>query len=233
MLPTKKAIENGIIKTKYGSLFVAIRSIHGNNIFDVGIDGSGYCDFYQPQHLYITIDVTETSLKFGDWVIGENGILYHLQLNSLAFYTNDFSQCTLLPMDTTKIKSKVIASTVPRLELPKPSKEFIKTYVKNNGINEIMVEFNHPHDDYIKDLAGNNVFNLTPKVAKDNTITILKVTNEQVKVTKDKLYTEEEVKKLLFKLADEIDDEYRMHTSNNILGWTLIEERNWFDKNKK
>lgn len=44
-------------------------------------------------------------------------------------------------------------------------------------------------------------------------------------------WNRKEVEAILRKLADDIDNEYRPYTSNNILGWGLIEEKKWIEQN--
>lgn len=95
---------------------------------------------------------------------------------------------------------KIIASTDPKLELPRPSDAFIKKYCEAQGIDEVLVEYeevthiispygdSHEHNAALAALKPSNIIGseIKLKVAKDNTITIKPVKNSW---TRDEMET--------------------------------------------
>ena len=124
------------------------------------------------QHLYIC---SQEEIKIGDW-------FYWYDSDGESKYV---LQCTSISKDTIRTyyeahsvhgigdwsedyAKKIIASTDPALELPRPSDEFLRRYCENQGIDDVLLELvqNYNHDISIYP----DVFSL--KVAPDNTVTI-------------------------------------------------------------
>jgi len=115
--------------------------------------------------------------------------------------------------------------------LPMPSDLFIKKYCELKGIDQVLVEYENKgkcvkckreKEGHVCECGedSNYEYQILPKLASDNTITIRKVKDS---------YTKEEVIKLLETYSDFVDDLYRPHTSNNILAWESKDE--WIEKN--
>lgn len=201
MLPTEKAIENGILKVikevhkgfiEVNNLFIAKRSERGNKIFDAGINSSSYKGVLEPQNLYI---LSNEEIKEGDW--------YYDRINNIVdnnFYLNQNGN------------KKIIAATDPELiinikikghtdgtnyYLPKISQDFIEAYIKayneDNIIKEVMVEYeDNGSEEWIGDNENGQPFwneKIELKLRPDNTIIINRI--------KEKKYTREEVINLI------------------------------------
>lgn len=121
----------------------------------VSTDGIG-----TPQHLYILSDEVYFSHKKGDWVYESD--------NTIPVYQFTYDICEY-PL------RRIIASTNPSLNLPRPSDSFIKKYCELGGIDEVMVEYNELVDETQNDWFGNAPIIQKLKVAPDNTITIKKI----------------------------------------------------------
>lgn len=114
--------------------------------------GVGISDYIlDNQHLYI---VSDEGIKEEDWFFFENKIE---QLTKGYFVFNE--------------ARKIIATTNSKLNLPRPSNDFLKAYCKANGkIDEVYVEYIQEIEQYTDDVFPNRL-----KVAPDGTITVKKV----------------------------------------------------------
>lgn len=110
--------------------------------------------YWKSQHLYF---LSDEEIKAGDWAINiENkSVNYPFQFD-FEFIENGYKNFI----------KKIIASTDPLLNLPRPSDSFIKKYCELGGIENVMVEYTGEY------YYSNEIFPLTVKVAPDNTITI-------------------------------------------------------------
>jgi hypothetical protein len=107
------------------------------------------------QHLYF---LSDKKPKSNDWV-------YHKDSNTIFQFDLkkeiDFSSY-----------QKIIATTDPNLNLPRPSNEFLQKYCELGGISIVLVEY----FEYASAVAGGNPTKFIPlyrlKVAPDNTISI-------------------------------------------------------------
>jgi len=95
---------------------------------------------------------------------------------------------------------KIIASTDPSLNLPRPSDSFIKKYCELGGFDNVMVEYEQVYEDqleggvFVPRSAGYRL-----KVAPDNTISIKGVKN---------MWNREDIKKLVMKFG--MEDAYSL-----------------------
>lgn len=104
----------------------------------------------QNQHLYI---LSNEEIKKGDWC-------YSICNQYNWKYTGD-----ILEIDSLELY-KIIASTDPLLNLPKPSQSFIKKYCKSNGeIDKVMVEYYQQYYHSIND--EDNGTNSWTKISKE------------------------------------------------------------------
>lgn len=126
---------------------------------------------YNPQHLYW---LSDEEIKEGDWVLVYYRDKWHLHKTSYKdaigwIMIGDYT------FDQTSEYKKIIATTNPELNLPRPSNPFLEAFViewnKGNKIERVLVE-------YLRGSAGHYDNNdkwhwkiLGIKVAPDNTIT--------------------------------------------------------------
>ena len=109
---------------------------------------------------------------------------------------------------------KVIASTDKSLNLPEPSREFIRKYIlaynDKNTISHVLVEY-YPEDEDWSELNGAFIIPETVKVSLDNTITIRKVKDS---------YTEAELINALKEFAKSIDTvDKQVHPEKYVWAW--------------
>jgi len=98
---------------------------------------------------------------------------------------------------------EIVATTDPTLSLPKPSTGFIEKFCEANDIDTVKIEYILQHDLQIN--IREKELSYIPKV-KDGVITI-----RPVKLT----WSTSEIKNLLEKFADEVDNRYRPYTTDN------------------
>lgn len=125
----------------------------------------------QPQHLYFT---TDDEIKEGDWCIDVDefgGMILNIA------YPKNIRPAHLqqLKIIATTDKLKVIVKKGKFFNkgkyLPQPSQAFIEKYCKEDGIDEVLVEYERI-DTYPKTLNDTNWGKLIPKIDSHNTITI-------------------------------------------------------------
>lgn len=149
ILPTKKASNLYIYDDR------VTKSLHQRELGITSNDG-----YRNGQHLYITSD---EEIKEGDWYI------YNEEL--LAQFKKEYNQSAVL----VKKNKKIIATTDPKLNLPKPTEGFIKKFVEkyNKGevITDIFVECTHPSFDEWES-RGEPVGYYPLKLSSQNEITI-------------------------------------------------------------
>ena len=181
---------------------------------------TGVLDHYEPQHLYFTSD---EEIKEGDWILDTRTGKIAQNINTYIKKFND------------AIK-KIIASTDPYLELPKPSNAFIEKYIseynKGNILEKVLVEYYKGHVNVYKEstpvdckIIYFNEFGEFEglKVSKDNTITISKVKDS---------WSREEVIELIKSAVGESHDFSRENNDIHSIG--IIERRflnAWINKN--
>lgn len=121
------------------------------------------------QHIYVCSDDT---IKGGDWYL-RFGIV------PVKCPDNRFSQNKKSIEDSYEARNrKIIASTDPSLNLPTPSKEFVKRFCQLNGyIKDILVEYQDSDNDYEEWTPdGMKTFYVQElKVNSDNTISIIEI----------------------------------------------------------
>lgn len=180
MLPTNK-------KANIGDFII----INCNGKLDCGIKSQEPYNMSEDRvHLYI---LSDDEIEVGDWFYDSTWSKEHMR---------PFS-CNSADMKCGNQCYKIIATTNPDIDLPSPSMEFVKKYVKLNGsINEVKVKFYERHynfNDRICDEYDNNYYE-TKHILHVNsdsyTISIKKVKNN---------YTREEVINLLKQLKSEIE----------------------------
>lgn len=180
-----------------------------------------YKDDCIPQHLYI---LSDEEIKEGDWCIDpEVCELFQCKQNlsheDVYIDTNDkirYTHCD--PHEVYKI----ITSTNPELNLPRPSDAFLKAYCEKGGVNGVLVEYK-----YETITTGSDEFNLSEedqlmlKVASDNTITIKPIRSS---------WSREEVIKLLKEAKSSI----REHTGVDNCGcccYCSLDFDKWIEQN--
>tara|TARA_R100000951_G_scaffold114060_1_gene117471 strand:+ start:1128 stop:1967 length:840 start_codon:yes stop_codon:yes gene_type:complete len=84
---------------------------------------------WKSQHLYI---LSDEEIQVGDW--------YYRDGESFVSKCDPVDDEDLKYIQTHSVFKKIIASTDPKLDLPKPSKAFIQKYVELGDIDEVMVE---------------------------------------------------------------------------------------------
>jgi len=152
-------------------------------------DSKDFQDDESFQHLYIT---SNEEIKVGDWFIA-NQLPHQLK----AIVEGDYPYEVINSISGEKEfhskhwgMNKIIASTNPSLNLPKPSTEFINKYIsqynKGNIISDIMVEFEADWEN-IEEVSR-------LKVDSNNTITIKKIKDS---------YTRDEVVQLCWEAYTE------------------------------
>lgn len=224
MLPTKKAIRNGIAELPLSGrrlVFLNKEVIFNNAISDT--------KRFKPQHLYI---LSDEEIKEGDWVFNKeyfenkqmmvvykavkiDEINHHL--NKEIWYkiiaSTDPELITSTKSNYIQFNTKVEETTIQ--SLPRPSNAFIKKYCHLGGINDIVVEYETivTNPDEPKFFA---LYNEQIKVAPDNTITIKQIPQS---------WNKQEVETLLDKLINEEFIDFK----DGVNGWDLFEE--WKRKN--
>ena len=145
MLPTEKA--NALISTKnFGDG-------KGLQIFNWVAENT------KPQHLYIIADEPILPVR------GDNNLLFIARDNSTGKDCVFCARAEEMRIHANENNfGRIIATTDPHYQLPRPSNEFIEAYCKAGGIDEVMVE-------YIS-YATPSKQKESLKVAPDNTITI-------------------------------------------------------------
>lgn len=120
MLPTEKAVENGIIRMDFGKLTVAKRENLGNTIFDAGVTASVYEGAYQPMNIYL---ISDDNINAGD-------VVYHALDDKVFVYKKHWLDGNMNEYGY----KKVIASNDKSFEgLPLISPNVVEDYIKRNG----------------------------------------------------------------------------------------------------
>ena len=132
-----------------------------------------------PQELYITSD---EKIKLNDWYIDDVDQVRQNFIDDKEYWA------------VRKDYKKVISSTDKSLNLPQPSDSFIKAYIEaynsGNPITKVMVEYEEVVKDYhlYSDLE---IYQEKIKVDKNNTITIRKIKEEDIRITNFKQFLKE------------------------------------------
>lgn len=117
-------------------------------------------DYLKTQHLYI---ITDDKINEGNW--------YYSFGKTSEYSIHKCDSKRLVNISNNYNCKKIIASTDPSLNLPSPSQSFITKYItewnKGNKIENVLIECYSTHETEYEKF-------LTYKVAKDNTITIIK-----------------------------------------------------------
>ena len=142
------------------------------------------------RHLYITSD---EEIKENSLVLLPNNTIHRMNASDMISYLDSQS----------KVTKRIIATTQPFMNLPKPSQQFIEKYIeeynKGNVITDVLVEYNYELS-CDEDEQGNLIPELYLRVnPKDNTITIKKVKDS---------YSREEVEKLIISCYKDLDKEW-------------------------
>ena len=164
-------------------------------------------DNTKSQHLYLTSD---EEIKEGDWVIENSNIIVKvvslfedncLVKNNTAYNTN------------LKLCKKIVATTdnsinvnYPIAEIPESFiQAYIKAYNEGNTITEVTVEYEQIKKREITSIGTMSISNtFITKTRSDNTVIV-----HQAKMYQAKMYTRDEVEKLLGKiLADSNNPKY-------------------------
>lgn len=157
MLPTEKASELTIFKSKYGLFRGSLIDIKDFNRGDKS---------FQPQHLYF---LSDEEIKEGDWVLVGKTVMqasepYRLEEVKKIIATTD-SSLTVDYYDAAY-------NELNKQSLPRPSNEFLKKYCKLGGIDEVLVAYIN-HEEETGEIAHSDAeLEYYLKVAPDNTITI-------------------------------------------------------------
>lgn len=134
------------------------------------------------QHLYI---LSDEEIREGDWCMIIS-----------PMYPKHYEQATKEELDRIQgnwkngTQKKIIATTEPSLELPKPSDSFIQKYIESYNKGNVITDITVEYETYIHNPETNKERHSTDrlypedcelekraKVNKDNTITIKKVKN--------------------------------------------------------
>jgi len=129
-----------------------------------------------PVHLYFT---TDEVIREGDWFITDD------ENNDLIHAIDEQWRALSKHEGLRELSRKIIASTDPNLgitdhrispvpnfvDIPQPSQDFIKSYCKQGGIDEVDVEYNRFIPDWETDLIT-PYYDYKLKVDSHNTITI-------------------------------------------------------------
>ena len=111
---------------------------------------------WQPQHLYF---ISDDEINENDWCID----LIAIPMGGkpkLRKATKDFATDSTWGDNDAK---KIIATTNPKLNLPKPSKEFIKEYCEKGGVDKVNVEYSKgEHIPSCLLLGNNNEISISP-----------------------------------------------------------------------
>ena len=135
MLATNKAkIGNIYLKPKANIFNETAANNHNNKVYD--------CN---PQHLYF---LSTDKICEGDWFIANNGIHQCLEIVDGDYpykVSNKYNNGEIQYQSKHWIGNKIIATTYPSLNLPKPSDSFLQVYIdafnKNEKIEECLVEY--------------------------------------------------------------------------------------------
>jgi hypothetical protein len=197
--------------TQFKKLKVKLLDVKESDLWSSGGLQLNYCsgtslvetDSIYPKHLYI---LSDEEIKGGDWILDSAN-----KLRKVLKISEDNRLCLSELFAITVLASsckKIIASTDPSLNLPRPSDSFIKKYCELGGIDEVMVEYIEERNWMTDPYKIWSEFVL--KVASDNTITIRSVKDS---------WNRKEVLSLFEKYALEGDisvDEIRKWIEENI-----------------
>ena len=200
--------------------------------------GSTICYQEKEQHLYVT---SEDEIKEGDWKINEKlGIVWQHRRegknlpNNLRSVTSIGTKKIIATTDDLQIvKAKPISSRDSgRIGyLPQPSKDFIKKYCSEGGINEVMVEYEYDEvstkfknaqikGDWSKYLPENAEWRL--KVNPHNEVVIHPIKNS---------WGKEEVIEKFRRLLEEAPNLITQYPDDTVSGIKEEEFKIWTNKN--
>ena len=149
MLPTNK-------KAIIGDL-----ALSHNNVLNFA-KNEDWLVIYNPikQHLYITSD---EEIKENSLVLLPNNTIHRMNASDMISYLDSQSKAT----------KRIIATTQPFMNLPKPSQQFIEKYIeeynKGNVITKVDVEYDADYNERYKAYYADTI---ELKVNPDNTINI-------------------------------------------------------------
>ena len=199
MLPVEEVVRPYI---KDGQLFIdhsrtGLLSIAYQNHYDQGV-----IKFWSPQHLYL---VSDDEIKEGDWFhsTGDGslrGIIF-CDNYKLRDEANKHGVCKKVIASTDQIVNpkKVNGDPSEFTLLPHFSEDFIKAYVKANGIDEVMVE-------YVNSVNG--TFSPTQMTIEEGKFIphIVDINEVVISMVEEKMYSAEEVEGKLKELLLDITD---------------------------
>mgnify|MGYP007048010843 FL=1 len=156
------------------------------------------------QHLFL---ISDDEIKIGDWYM-------YCNYEDNTWWLR---QCTLAEGNIIRsemgscLKSeckKVIASTDPKLQLSGISKQFIKAYVKANGIDEVMVEYITSTSTYFHDMTkggsirrGDDVKIIPRLKLTDNNEVIIHLEKEE------KVYSRVELPNIILSIIKDLENQ--------------------------
>lgn len=189
------------------------------------------------QHLYF---LSDEEIKEGDWVLINGCIVRQCKETNKEPHTIPTVIDTIGGIHHIIVCKKIIATTDSSLiigenkgksllgtdlnkYLPQPSQDFIKVFVeeynKGNVIEWVDVEYEAMNTT----IVNRNYNDFEPKVNSKNEITITMIKEN---------WNREEVIAKLKKLAEDIDDAYRSYTSDNIIGFNMVNnDGKWISEN--
>lgn len=179
MLSTEKASNIGVCIKDMSDIKIGTIEYFGSSMFMS-------LEYWQPQHLYIT---SNDEIKDGDWYVRLFDNLLFKACSQSDHNVYESKKIIATTNTTLKIDSLLDIHSIPTQfieegkQLPRPSNEFIQSYIKANGkgFDKVLVEvINSLYKEYVddQDAYGYDVNNYKIKLAPDNTITIKPVTTD-------------------------------------------------------